>query len=71
MLTSSYSPDSEIGSLPGATYRRLHALKDVLFAVEGTEYFRWGIDVTLAGLSDERRAAVPRAYEPNGPAWRG
>ncbi len=47
-------------------YPHLHALKGVLVAGEGTERFGWGIDVVLAGLTDERNAAVPHAFEPAG-----
>jgi AcrR family transcriptional regulator len=49
-----------------SSYPHLHSLKGVFAAGEGPERFRWGIDVLLAGLSDERNAAVPRAYEPGG-----
>jgi AcrR family transcriptional regulator len=49
-------------------YPHLHALKGVIVAGEGTERFRWAIDVLLDGIGDRRNAAVPRAYEQDGPA---
>jgi AcrR family transcriptional regulator len=50
---------------------RLYALKNVLVAGEGTERFRWGIDVLLAGLTDENNAEVPRSHEPEDEKDRG
>jgi hypothetical protein len=44
-------------------YPRLHQVKDLLFAGEAMPRFRWGIDVLLAGLTDEHNAQLPRSYE--------
>jgi AcrR family transcriptional regulator len=43
---------------------RLHQLSATLLAGDGAERFRWGIDVLLAGIGEERNAGVPSAHLP-------
>ncbi len=52
-----------LAAVTAAAYPRLHQVKDLLFAGEAKQRFRWGIDVLLAGLSNEHNARLPRSYE--------
>jgi AcrR family transcriptional regulator len=53
-----------LAAVTAGDYPRLDELKDVLVAGEAAERFRWGIEVLLVGLTDERSGGVPRCYEP-------
>jgi hypothetical protein len=54
-----------IDEVSADAYPNIHSLRDVIVAGEGSERFRWGVDVLLAGIGDRKNAAVPRAYEPD------
>jgi AcrR family transcriptional regulator len=57
-----------IDQVTAEAYPTLYARREVIVAGEGAERFRWAVDVLLAGMRDAGNAAVPRAYEPKGPA---
>jgi AcrR family transcriptional regulator len=65
------TPDDEsdmalaLSEVSADVYPRLHELRDTLLAGAPTERFRWGIDVILSGLTDQRSGDAPNAYVPS------
>ena len=51
-----------IATVSADTHPHLSKLRDVLVAGEAQERFRWGLEVILTGIADQKGARVPRSY---------